>query len=170
MAEESKKPDFYELLRSSHVAVQAILRGLQSISDKVSDGADVNIVRDFDSVFLSTKKSELYVYVYYVGETASLTAVYKKRISDKEITLKRGKIELPRHLAGQLFEAIKEIVDSIELGNVTTDRIAEAFADVSERINRFLSEQSEAGGSGSQAGDVEDEESGDEAETTGRRG
>lgn len=175
MSEEVKKPDFYELLRNSPVAVQVILRGLQSISDKVSDGADVNIVRDFDSVFLSTKKSELYVYyVMERGETASLTAVYKKRISDKEITLKRGKIELPRHLAGQLFEAVKEVADAMELGNVTIERIAEAFADVLERVNRFLSEQhgkpSEAGGSGSQAGDGEDDASGDEAETTGRRG
>jgi len=145
MAEEVRKPDFYELLRSSHVAVQAVLRGLQSISDKVSDGADVNIVRDPDSVFLSTKKSELYVFVRRGDETALVTAVYKKKISENEVILKRGKIELPRHLAGQLFEAVKEIVDAIELGNVTTDRIAEAFADVSERINRFLSEQSEAG-------------------------
>jgi hypothetical protein len=164
MSDESKKPDFYDLLRSSPAAVQAILRGLQSISSKVRDGSDIRMMIDSDRIYLASKKSELYVYyVKESDETASVIAVYKKRISENEVMFKRGKIELPRHLAGQIFEAVKEIAEALEFGNVTINIIAEVFSDVIARVNQFLSEQPEAGGSGSQAAQDGDEASGDEA-------
>jgi hypothetical protein len=140
----TKKPDFFDLLESSHVAIQAILRGLQSISSKVNDGADVKIVIDDSdnnaSISVITRKSELHVYYKKENEeTAKIVAVYKKRLSDKEVMLKRGEIELLRHLSGQIFEATKEIVESLEFGNVTLNRIAEIFADIMNRINQYNS-------------------------------
>jgi len=171
MGEEVNKYDFYELLSDSPVAIQAILRGLQSIANKVMDGADVSYYVDSDSVSLSCKKSELHVYYKKENEeTATIIAVYKKKISKYEVMFKRGKIRLARHLAGQIFEATRKIAEALEFGNVTTDIIAEVFGDVLERVNRFLSDQHEKPSEVSQAGDGEDDASGDEAETTGRRG
>jgi hypothetical protein len=73
--------------------------------------------------------------------------------------------------SGVVIEEVNkpDFCDLLRSSHVAVDKISVIFADVVDRIDRFLSEQPEAAGSGSQAGDGVDEASGDDAETRLRR-